>query len=127
MSRYYRIRKPVNKMELGRRGEDIAETLLKNSGYRILKRNYRVGHSDIDILAKNGEVLVFVEVRTKSGEDRGMPEDTLTAAKLKRMKNTATLYMGFNHYEGPARLDAVCIILDDSCGIKHLEHYIGVG
>ncbi|MCK5199109.1 MAG: YraN family protein [Spirochaetales bacterium] len=114
------------KIELGRKGEDIAADFLKDAGYRILKRNHMIGHSDIDILAKKDEFLIFVEVRTKSKSDRGMPEDTLTKKKLRRMKNTAELYIAFNHYDGLARLDAVCIVLDNSGNIRHLEHYEGV-
>lgn len=121
------IKSSGKKIELGRKGEDIAAAFLKNAGYQILKRNHMIGHSDIDILARNDDFLVFIEVRTKSKWDRGMPEDTLTAKKLRRMKNTAELYIAFNHYGGLARLDAVCIILDDSDRIKHLEHYEGVG
>lgn len=121
------IKSSGKKIELGRKGEDIAAAFLKDAGYKILKRNHMIGHSDIDILARNDDFLVFIEVRTKSKWDRGMPEDTLTAKKLKRMKNTAELYIAFNHYSGLARLDAVCIILDDSDRIKHLEHYEGVG
>ncbi len=77
------IRSSREKIELGIKGEDLAAGFLKETGYRILKRNYRIGHSDIDILAKDESTLVFIEVRTKSMEDRGMPEDTLTAKKLR--------------------------------------------
>ncbi len=127
MNEHDQIKSSGKKIELGEKGEDIAANFLEDSGYHILKRNYRIGHSDIDILAQDKETLVFVEVRTKSREERGMPEDTLTAKKLKRMKNTAELYIAFNHYEGLARLDTVCIIIDESDRIKHLEHYVGVG
>ncbi len=121
------IKTSRKKIELGQKGEKIAADFLENSGYTILKQNYMIGHSDIDILAQFNNFLVFVEVRTKSREDQGMPEETLTAKKLHRMKYTAELYIAINHYEGLARLDAVCIILDDSDRINHLEHYIGVG
>lgn len=127
MSEYDQVKCSGKKMELGRKGEEIASGFLEDKGYIIIKHNYMIGHSDIDILARNKEYLVFVEVRTKSKKDRGMPEDTLTKKKLRRMKNTAELYIAFNHYEGLARLDAVCIILDESDNIKHLEHYEGVG
>ncbi len=116
-----------SKVELGEKGEELAAVYLQEKGYLILKRNYMIGHSDIDILAKNNEFLVFIEVRTKSNGTRGMPEDTLTKKKLSRMKNTAEMYIAFNHYEGLARLDAVCIILDNSDTVNHLEHYEGVG
>ncbi len=115
------------KVELGQKGEKIAADFLEEKGFQIIKQNYMIGHSDIDILAKNNEFLVFVEVRTKSGQESGMPEDTLTNKKLRRMQNTAELYIAFNHYEGIARLDAVCIILDGSDKVRHLEHYEGVG
>ncbi len=127
MNENTQIKNSGKKIELGKKGEEIAAGFLKDAGFKILKRNYMIGHSDIDILAKYNEFLVFVEVRTKSKDDQGMPEDTLTKKKLRRMKNTAELYIAFNHYEGPARLDAVCIILDNSDRINHLEHYEGVG
>ena len=117
----------MNKIELGIRGENIAEEYLKDQGYEVLGRNERVGHSDIDILARDGETLVFVEVRTKSDGNRGMPEETLTAKKLKRMRKTAELYMAFKRYNGKARLDGVCIILETGNRISHFEHYKGVG
>jgi len=116
----------TKRVELGRKGEEIAADFLEDAGYNILKRNYRIGHSDIDVLAQNRETLVFVEVRTKSKGDNGMPEDSLTAKKLKRMRHTAELYIAFHNYKGPARLDAVCIILNDSDRVTHLEHYTGV-
>ena len=127
MNDYSQIKSSRKKIELGIKGEKLAAQFLEDSGYSILKQNYRVGHSDIDILAQDKLTLVFVEVRTKSGEERGMPEETLTPKKLRRMKKTAELYIAFNHYEGSARLDAICIVVDESDRIKHFEHYIGVG
>ena len=127
MNEYDIIKSSGKKVELGRKGEEIAAEFLEESGYQILKRNYMIGHSDIDILAQKNNSLVFIEVRTKSKDDRGMPEETLTKKKLRRMKNTAEMYIAFNKYEGLARLDAVCIILDSSGNTKHLEHYEGVG
>ncbi len=118
---------PRTKIELGILGEEIAAERIEKAGYQILKRNCRIGHSDIDILARDGDVLVFVEVRTKSRKDRGMPEDSLTKKKLSRMRRTAELYIAWNHFQGAARLDAVCIVINDFNRITHFEHYIGVG
>ncbi|MDA3938764.1 MAG: YraN family protein [Spirochaetia bacterium] len=127
MSDDFQFNNSRRKIELGKKGENIAVDFLEKSGYQILKTNYMIGHSDIDILARQNEYLVFVEVRTKSKDDNGMPEDSLTKKKLRRMRNTAELYIAFNHYDGLARLDAVCIVLDSSNNIKHIEHYEGVG
>lgn len=116
-----------DRVELGIKGEDIAADYLREKGYDILCRNYRIGHSDIDILARESDTLVFVEVRTKLKIDRGMPEETITYRKLQQMKQTAGYYLAINRIESPARLDALCIVLDTTSAIKHLEHYIGVG
>jgi putative endonuclease len=116
-----------DKIELGIKGESLAEEYLKDLGYEIVNRNERVGHSDIDILARDGEVLVFVEVRTKSDGDRGMPEETLTERKLTRMKKTAELYIAFHRYQGAARMDGICIILDKEDEVQHFKHYRGIG
>lgn len=118
---------PRDRVELGRKGESLAADLLECKGMTILGRNIMVGHSDIDILAMDGEVYVFVEVRTKLKIDRGMPEETLTFSKLKRMDQTASYYLARHNIDAPARLDAVCIVLDYSGSIKHMKHYAGVG
>ncbi len=115
------------KIELGIRGENLAADYLQDLGYEILKRNERVGHSDIDILAVDGETLVFTEVRTKTSGERGMPEETLTGKKLFQMRKTAERYLSFRKHEGPARLDAVCILLDADGRTSHFKHYRGVG
>ncbi len=115
------------KVDLGRKGEDLAEQYLIDRGYTILQRNEQVGHSDIDILARQGETLVFVEVRTKSDGNRGMPEETLNYSKLKQMRKTAEIYMAKKKYRGPARMDAVCILLPAGGGVTHFEHYKGIG
>lgn len=116
-----------DRVELGIRGEIIAVEHLEAKGYSLVGRNCRIGHSDIDILARDGGTLVFVEVRTKLKIDRGMPEETLTWKKLRRMKQTASYYLARNRIDTEARLDAICIVLDLSGNIRHLNHYVGVG
>lgn len=115
------------RMSLGRKGEEMAAAFLKGQGMEILGRNIMIGHSDIDILSRDGDCYVFVEVRTKLKVDRGMPEETLTYRKLKRMNRTASLYLAQHGISAPARLDAVCLVLDYCGGIRHIKHYRGVG
>jgi putative endonuclease len=111
------------RVELGRRGEDLAEAHLLKSGYHVIKRNQRVGHSDIDILAMDGDVLVFVEVRTKSSADSGTPEESLNRAKIRRMTRTAELFIAGSGYAGNARLDAICIVINRMNEPGYFEHY----
>lgn len=117
----------ADRVELGRLGESLAADYLESEGMTVLDRNCRVGHSDIDILARDGDTLVFVEVRTKLKTDRGMPEETLTYGKLKQMKKTAGYYLAVKGIECPSRLDALCIVLDPFGAVRHLKHYRGVG
>jgi putative endonuclease len=125
---YYQAAMNQNeKIALGAQGEQLAADFLESSGYQIIDRNKQIGHSDIDIVTKKDGVLVFVEVRTKSNNDHGMPEETLNTHKLRQMKQTAQRYLGIYRYKGPARLDAVCLIINGQGEVQHLKHYVGVG
>ncbi len=111
---------------LGRSGEDIAEKYLKGRGYRIIRRNISVGHSDIDILAEKGDVLVFVEVRTRSSSKHGMPEESLSWRKLSQMRKTAGIYLAINRIRKRSRIDAVCIIVGRDDKVTYFRHYTGI-
>jgi len=117
----------MTRIELGAKGEDIAEQYLRDAGYKIVKRNCRVRHSDIDVLASRDDTLVFVEVRTKSNSNYGMPEESITKTKLRQMKKTAEIYLAFHEWIGSVRMDAICIILEESGKVTHFQHYSGVG
>jgi hypothetical protein len=66
------------KRQLGRRGEDLATAYLRQQGYVILARNWRCPVGEIDIVAREGEILAFVEVRTRRGDRFGTPEESIT-------------------------------------------------
>jgi putative endonuclease len=90
-----------HKSYIGKLGEDIACDYLINRGYKIIERNYREKWGELDIIAKDPEnILVFVEVKTirqlPNAVAELQPEDNLTAAKLKKLQRTASMYAGFN-------------------------------
>ncbi len=120
------MRNSRSRVILGKKGEDIAEKYLKNNGYCIIKRNVNIGHSDIDILAEKKNVLVFVEVRTRTYSDLGMPEESLGWKKRQQMRKTAGIYLEINRIRKHSRLDAVCIIIDDNKTVSYLKHYKGI-
>lgn len=96
------------KSELGRWGEKIAARFLKRRGYRILQRNYvgRVG--EIDIIARDGDVLVFVEVKTRTETDFGGPLEAVGPAKRRRIARAAQSYLLRHRIpEYPCRFDVV--------------------
>ena len=100
----------MNRRELGRFGERLARDTLKKSGYRILETNFRCRRGEIDIVARQKDCLVFVEVRTKSNLDFGSPEESITAIKKQRLVSSALTYID-THQDIPSlwRIDVVAI------------------
>jgi putative endonuclease len=79
--------------ERGRRGEDLAERLLRREGYRILARNVRARDSELDLVALEGRVLCFVEVRLRTGDAFGTAEESVDARKQRRVVRGAREYL----------------------------------
>jgi putative endonuclease len=77
----------------GAQGEQIATDYLKRLGYRIQQRNYRCRQGEVDIVAWNGTVLVFVEVRTRSGDDLGAPLESVDRRKQDKITRVAMAYV----------------------------------
>jgi len=110
--------------QTGRLGEDFAAQSLKDKGYKILERNFSNKFGEIDIVAKDKNVLVFVEVKTKKGTDFGLPEEMINAYKLQKIRRMAEVYM--NGKTLPCRIDVVAIILSSQNEILNLNHYENV-
>jgi len=81
------------KQRLGQRGEEIAVGYLRQQGYTILTRNWRCPVGEIDIVAREGETLTFVEVRTRRGDCFGTPEESITLAKQAKLVELAQSYL----------------------------------
>lgn len=99
--------------QTGNSGENLAVELLKSKGYTIIKRNYRFGKGEIDIIAKdpNEEGLVFVEVKSRNSLEFGHPIDSITPNKIKQIKRIAELYLYENDIkETLCRFDVITIL-----------------
>jgi len=66
-------------------GERFAREYLEEKGYKIIEQNYKTKYAEIDLVARKGKELVFVEVRTKKGEDFGTPEETINNKKMRKV------------------------------------------
>jgi len=114
---------------VGKIGEDLARKFLEEKGYKIIEQNYKTKYSEIDLVAEKQQgflgkkELVFVEVRTKIGENFGTPEDTLNNQKLRKVKFNALSYTGFKKWQGPIKIDAICIVLNPDFSVQRLNHY----
>jgi putative endonuclease len=98
---------------LGLRGEDLAFELLKKKGYKILERNYKSPLGEIDIIAREGKTLVFVEVKTRLTSDFGTAKWAVGTRKQKKVSMVALDYLKRHSLlEHPARFDVVAIDLD---------------
>ena len=108
---------------LGRRGEDIAATFLKDRGWIILARNYRFGRREVDLVIRRGGVLAFVEVKTRAGEGFGGPEAAITRLKRREIEIVAAQYLvRFPPGDVDIRFDAVALQRMHGHGEFHIEH-----
>ncbi|HWE25293.1 MAG TPA: YraN family protein [Myxococcales bacterium] len=114
----------TQRQRLGDLGEQAAEKLLAASGYRIVARKHRCPRGEVDLVAERGELLVFVEVRTRATSVFGGPEETVGTIKQKRVVRAARDFLA--RWRGPprdARFDVVAVV--DSPGGPQLRHFPG--
>jgi putative endonuclease len=98
------------RIQTGKRGEDIAVAYLKNRGYRIIERNYKCLFGEIDIVAKDDDTVVFVEVKSRKSEKFGDPQGAVGREKQKKISRISLKYLEEKHlYPCDARFDVVAI------------------
>jgi putative endonuclease len=114
---------------VGKIGENLAREYLEKEGYKIIEQNYKTKYAEIDLIIEKKDnlwgktKLVFVEVRTKIGENFGSPEDTINRAKLWKILQNAKSYSAFKGWQGPERIDAICIVLKPDYSVSRLTHH----
>ncbi|HWI41667.1 MAG TPA: YraN family protein [Verrucomicrobiae bacterium] len=107
---------------VGNRGEEIAVLFLKGLKYRILERNYRCRSGEIDIIARDGRSLVFVEVKARRHAAFGPPQMAVTAFKQRQISKAALTWLAQNSQENAeARFDVVAVTLPDH-EVPQIEH-----
>ncbi|WP_298146186.1 YraN family protein [Flavobacterium sp.] len=107
--------------DLGKKGEEMAVTYLEEQGYEILERNYVYQKSEIDIIARIGNVVCAVEVRTRSSVDFGLPEETVKSKKINNLLQAVNAYAEDLEDEVEFRFDIIAIVKNgESFDIKHL-------
>jgi putative endonuclease len=100
-------------MKLGDKGEELASKFLKRAGYKIVSQNYRTPLGEIDIIALDGETLVFIEVKTRESIEFGMPFEAVNRLKKRKIAGTALLYLKKLKDTPPCRFDVVSICYKD--------------
>lgn len=107
--------------EIGQKGEDIAAAFLEDKGYILLERNHRHRRSEIDIIAKDGDILVFVEVKSRSSDFYGKPESFVTARKEELMASASSAYMEKINHDWEIRFDFISILFHGE--LYEIEHF----
>ncbi len=94
---------------VGREGEDVALAFFRKKGYRIVEKNYRTSFGEVDIIARDGDVLVFAEVKTRTDDAFGTPFEAVHRRKREKIRKVALCYMKKLRKEVPARFDVLSI------------------
>lgn len=118
----------MDRSEVARRGEDAAAAFLERVGMVVDDRNWRTSAGEIDIVARDGDTLVFVEVKTRRSERAGTAEDAVSPAKQHRIVRVARVYLA-SHPEAPEamRFDVVAIrvLAADRALLRHYRDAFG--
>jgi putative endonuclease len=118
----------MNNLPYGKYGEDLACQYLQKLGWEIVERNFRIRGGEIDIIAKDGETLVYVEVKTRSSDYFGRPEESVNFRKLKFLERAAKFYRNNRTYlklPEQERIDVISV--KTSIDTPMLEHFKNAG
>jgi putative endonuclease len=113
-----------NNKIIGQLTENMAAAYLAQNGMEIIEQNFSNKFGEIDIIAKDKDVLVFVEVKAKTGIEFGLPEEMITKGKLSKVRRMADLYL--QNHKLPCRIDVVAIVLNSDQQLNRLTHYQNV-
>ena len=118
-------KKPVSARQgLGRTGERLAANELIRRGYRVLERNFRCLYGEIDLVAEDGQDLIFVEVKTRRGGAFGLPEEAVTWRKQQKIAQVASYYLDLHACsERSWRIDVVAVQLDRVGKLEEIRVY----
>jgi len=112
-----------DRANLGKTGEKRAAKFLRKKRYKIVTRNYHCPAGEIDLVALDGDIVVFIEVKTRSDADHADPEDAVNFHKQKRMARCARFFLQHTGSEGRAcRFDVIAITLNDGTDME-IEHF----
>ncbi len=115
----------LKRLQLGKTGEEISSKYLSSIGYKILARNYRTKSGEVDIIAAQHKILVFIEVKTRKSNFLESPFSAVTKKKQIQISKVAQEYLSCNNlFNKDARFDVISIIMDqkNKPQIEHLEN-----
>jgi putative endonuclease len=114
----------LDKKAIGLSGEKAAAAFLKDKGYKIIQPNYRAAGAEVDLVASTGDILCFIEVKTRKTCDHGAPEAFVTRSKQQRIMRAARVFAAKKAYRGyRVRFDVVSVLREgDVLACDHIEN-----
>ena len=98
------------RLDLGRLGERLALQKIKRLGYKCIEKNYRCSLGEIDLIAKDGDCLVFIEIKTRKGRSIGYAKEAVTQRKIRQISKVALAYMKSNNCcDTKSRFDVIAV------------------
>lgn len=108
--------------ELGKKGEKIAVDYLLEKGFQIIERNYRFQNAEVDIIAKRDDLLIAIEVKTRSSIEFGDPQDFVSPKKIKLLVSAIDHYVIEKNLDVEVRFDIIAIVIKNNKeNIEHIE------
>jgi putative endonuclease len=107
--------------ETGARGERMAEEFLLAKGYTLLHRNWRTAHKEVDLIALDGHMLVFIEIKTRGGLAFGFPEEAVSEGKQAHLRAAAETFLALHPQYTTVRFDVVSILLRNETIVELLH------
>jgi putative endonuclease len=109
--------------DLGRKGEAMAKAHLEAAGYEIMDENWVFGKAEVDLIAYKDKLIIFTEVKTRTGNAFGEPEDFVDTRKQRLLVEAADEYIYLMNHEGEVRFDIISILFDrnNNHTLKHIE------
>jgi putative endonuclease len=109
--------------ELGKWGEDVAADYLLHQGYTILERDWKSGHRDLDIIALDGDTVVFVEVKTRRNRLFTDPESAVDYQKIRHLQQAANHYIKYRNIGQEVRFDIITVVgtMNDNYDVDHIK------
>ncbi|HEY9003462.1 MAG TPA: YraN family protein [Mucilaginibacter sp.] len=110
-------------LDLGRKGESLAKTFLEGLGYEILDENWTHGKAEVDLIAYKDRMIIFAEVKTRTGNGFGEPEDFVDLRKQRLLADAADEYIYLMDHQGEVRFDIISVLFDrnENYTLKHIE------
>jgi putative endonuclease len=112
----------MTKISLGKKGEDLAESFLKDRGFEIRQRNFHSRFGEIDIVAVDKDSLVFVEVKSRVSDKFGLPEEAVTPSKLSTIAKVGDYYRSIRQgLPEASRIDVVAVVFEAGGKLRRID------